>query len=373
VGSRLPPLPLPEPPRNRSTSFRSALLVIVLVGVTSGLVGGTAATLNATTTNPGFIATPSLPGPTGPLTATISNGDISLTWIAGGLGNGNEYNVYRSNNGASLAATPAACPVNTGGTGDQSYTPGTSVGFTNLAALTDAGTATITSASNGYLCYMLFGAFTSGVVPSAPVWISHPIGAAFNPIANAHLPLIVTKVDFWDGSAGAACLGATCKLDIGDVIQLTYNQPTNKPAIAGATTVCVKRATGVIYIGDALAGTACAGSGQVGEIDPPGSCVPSPCFTWGGPTDQREAASYTWNNGGATPGCPAVGVAVTAFTVLCVVMTGHAGGNLTIASTGWTLLPNTVAAIKSGDAVVANRVAVCTASAACQPTTTTEP
>ena len=339
--------------------------MIVLVGVTSGLVGGTAATLNATTTNPGFIATPSLPGPSGPLTATISNGDISLTWTAGGLGNGNEYQAYRA---SSIAATPAACPTNSGGTGDQSYTPGTAVGFTNLAALTDTGTETLISSTAGFVCYMLFGAYTAGAVPSAPVWISHPVAAPFNPIANAHLPLIATAIAY--KNSGAAC-GATCTLDAGDAIQITFNQPTTAPAIAGTTDVCVDHVTGAIFIGSAIVGNTCTpASGQVGAISPPAGCT-AVCFSVPAAKDPDYKATYAWNPAG---GCPVIGVAATASTVLCVTLATNVRNTpLTVKNTGWIFTPSTTANIQSNDATVGNRVGVCVASTACQPVTATQP
>src|ERR1700694_2463216 len=188
MSRRLPPLPLPDSPPARRSTYRSALLVIVLLGVTSGLVGGTAATFNAQTTNPGFIATPSLAGPNVALTATVAAGsgnNAVITWpAAGNLSPGNEYQVYRGN---SLVTAAAACPTNGGGTGDTNYTGanGTSVGVTNLLTLTDTGAASINTASTSdFLCYMLFGAYTSGAVPSAPTWISHPLAAPFNPTAT---------------------------------------------------------------------------------------------------------------------------------------------------------------------------------------------
>jgi hypothetical protein len=365
---RLPPLPLPEPPRSRTPSVRNTLLVILVLGVTSGLVGGTAAAFNATTTNPGFIATPSLPGPTGPFTATISNANISLTWTNGGLGSGNEYEVYRSNGGNVLATAPANCPVNTGGTGDTAYTAGTAIGNAAGTPLTDATTATMTSTANGFLCYMLFGAFTSGSVPSAPTWLSHPVASPFNPIANAHLPLIVKSVIF-TCNAGT-CGTATSTLDTNDTIQLTFNQPTTAPAISGSTNVCITRANGDIWLGASFGANTCGGTGQFGVIAPPAACG---CFTTVSATkDPNYTATYTWNPA-AGSGCPTTGTANG--TVLCIKVTAGANTPLTFTNNTsvWTLTPSTTANVQSNDATVANRVGVCTSTAACTPGTTTRP
>jgi hypothetical protein len=368
---RLPRLPLPEAAAARRSSYRSALFVIVLLGLTSGLVGGTGAIFNATTTNPGFIATPSLAGPNVALTATVAAGsgnNAVLTWpAAGNLAPGNEYQAYRATN---LVTAAGACPTNGGGTGDTNYTGanGTSVGFTNLLTLTDAGVSGISTATTSdFLCYMLFGAYTSGVVPSAPTWISHPIAAPFNPTAKVHLPLVATAV-VWKDSVGGVC-GATCTIDTGDKIQITYNQPTTSPAIGAPNHVCVL-ANGKILIGASVAGGNCgAASAQVGEIDPPAGCTVA-CFDTGGQDDDYNA-TYAWNPAG---GCPVIGGPFTAGTVLCVTIGAFNNGqNVVVKNTGWSFVPATSNVIQSNDALPANRVSVCTTGVQCRPTTATQP
>jgi hypothetical protein len=365
---RLPPLELPQAkPAKRRSEVRAALLVTVLLGCAGGLVGGTSALFSSVTTNTGFVATPSLLGPSVALSGASGDG-VVLSWpAAGNLAPGNEYQVYRAN---TAVATAAACPSNGGGSGDANYTGanGTLVGFTNLLTLTDTAVLGQSSTTNPYYCYMLFAAYTSGAVPSAPTWLSHPIALPFNPIAGPHLPLAVSAVDFLNTGGGGACSGANCPLDTWDVIQLTFNQPTNQVAIAGSTDICVQRTTGKIFIGaSAVAGSCSPASGQVGEIDPPASCVPAPCWTFAGAQDADYAGGYAWN---PNFGCPYVGVHPTAGTVLCLAATAqNSGGTLTVKSTGWTFIPSTGAGIKSADAVVP----VCTALAACRPTTTTEP
>jgi hypothetical protein len=363
---RLPPLPIPGSPQARRSSYRSALLVIVILGVTSGLVGGTAASFNAQTTNPGFIATPSLLGPS-PSVLTVTAGPapaMNLTWTAAtNFGTAaNEYALYRAN---SAAATATTCP-----SADASYTGanGTQIYFGTGLAYTDTPGS---SAAAGYLCYMLFAAFTSGGVPSAPVWISHPVAAPLNPYTDAshaapHLPLIATAVAY--KNSGAACT-TTCTLDTGDIIQINFNQPTTTPAITAPNDVCIL-ANGRILLGANGGGGNCvAASAKVGEIDPPAGCT-TVCFDTGG-QDDDYSATYAWNNLG---GCPAIGGPFTAGTVLCITLGALTNGsNVVVKNTGWTFVPSTAANIRSNDAIVANRVAVCTTGAACEPTTATQP
>jgi hypothetical protein len=228
----------------------------------------------------------------------------------------------------------------------------------------------MTSTANGFLCYMLFGAYTTPPPPpaAAPVWLSHPVAAPFNPIANAHLPLFVSKVTFTDNAG--ACAGATCTLDSTDTIQLTYNQPTTHPAIAGNTNVCIDHTTGIIYLGSAFANPVCGNSGQLGSIAPP-ACVG--CWTTASATrDPNYTATYTWNPA-AGSGCPTTGTANG--TVLCIKVTTNKNTPLTFNdnTSVWTLTPSTTANVQSNDAVAGNRVSVCTASAACTPGTTTRP
>jgi len=225
----------------------------------------------------------------------------------------------------------------------------------------------MTSTANGFLCYMLFGAYTSGSVPSPPVWLSHPVGAPFNPIANAHLPLRVTSVIF-TCNAGT-CGGASSTLDSNDTIQLTYNQPTTRPFIGGNTNVCVIHTTGVILIGASFAANACGASGQLGSIAPPAACG---CWTTFSATkDANYTATYTWNPA-AGSGCPTTG---NTNTVLCIKVTTSNNTPLTFTNTTsvWTHTPSTTANVLSNDATVGNRVGVCTAGTGCLPTTTTRP
>jgi hypothetical protein len=289
---------------------------------------------------------------------------MNLSWTAAtNFGTtANEYALYRAN---SAAATAATCP-----SADASYTGanGTQIYFGTGLAYTDTPGS---SSSSGYLCYMLFAAFTSGSVPSAPVWISHPIAAPLNPYTDAthtapHLPLIATTIAY--KNSGAACT-TTCTFDAGDIIQINFNQPTTTPAITAPNDVCIL-ASGRILLGANPGGGNCvAASAKIGEIDPPAGCT-TVCFDTGGQDDDYPA-TYAWNNAG---GCPAIGGPFTPGTVLCITLGALTNGSdVIVKNTGWTFVPSTAANIQSNDVVVANRVSVCTTGAACRPTTATQP
>ena len=288
---RLPPLELPQArPAKRRSEVRAALLVIVLLGCASGLVGGTSALFSSVTTNTGFVATPSLLGPNVALSGASGDG-VVLSWpAAGNLAPGNEYQVYRAN---TAVASAAACPSNGGGSGDANYTGanGTLVGFTNLLTLTDTAVLGQSSTTNPYDCYMLFAAYTSGAVPSAPTWLSHPIALPFNPIVGSHLPLAVSAVDFLNTGGGGACSGANCPLDTWDVIQLSLSTTADQPGRDRGKQRHLRPAHDRedLHAAPPRAGSYSPASGQVGEIDPPAAASPAPCWTFAGAQDADYA------------------------------------------------------------------------------------
>lgn len=356
---RLPPLPLPEPRTSRGSSIRSALLVMLVVGVASGLIGGTAAAFNATTTNGGFIATPSLVGPSpSAITATAGTAPaINLSWTAAtNFGTtANEYALYRANN---AVAVPTGCP-----SADTSYTGanGTRVYFGAGTSFVD--TPSNTSNTAGYLCYMLFSAFTSGSVPSAPVWVSHPVAAPFNPYTDAthpapHLPFEIASLTYTNG-------GAAGSLDAGDTITITYNQPTNAAAIPASNVyVCTDHTTGIIYIGSTINGgtNKCFNLAVIATITPPNAGS----YTITGSTPLKDpiwgngvpATTFTWNN---NAGCNTGG---TANTVLCVKVGANGSFGETIANSGWTVTP------VAGTVTASDGTAICTT---CTVLTTNQP
>ena len=333
--------------------------MVVLVGVTSGLVGGTAASFNATTTNPGFVATPSLLGPS-PSVMTATAGvapAINLSWTAAvNFGaTANEYALYRANNAVAVAtACPSADTAYTGANGAQIY-------FGAGLAYTD--TPSNQSAIAGFLCYMLFSAYTSSSVPSAPVWVSHPVAAPFNPYTDAthtapHLPFRVLSVTYVNN-------GVAGTLNGGDLIEITYNQPTNAatPA-AGNDPVCTDHNTGIIYLGSNVNGGSnkCFNNSVIATITPPnagsytitgGAPLKDPIWGNGAP-----ATTYTWNN---NAGCNVGG---TANTVLCITAGVNGTFGETVGNTGWTVTP-VAGTVKASDGT-----AVCTT---CTVLTTNQP
>ena len=357
MSRRLPPLPISDAPAARRSSYRSALLVIVLLGVTSGLVGGTAATFNATTTNPGFIATPSLIGPS-PSVMTATAGvapTINLSWTAAtnwGT-SANEYALYRANN---AVATATSCP-----SADTSYTGANGTQIFFGAGLSYIDTPNNQSSTAGFLCYMLFSAFTSGGVPSAPVWISHPIAAPLNPYTDAthtapHLPFRMLSLTYVNN-------GAAGTLNSGDLIQITYNQPTNAPAPAN-TFVCSDHTTGIIYLAATINGgtNKCFNTTLIATITPPNPAsytitgtAPLKDPIWG---NGVPATRYAWNN---NAGCNLGG---TANTVLCINLGFANPFGETVANTGWTVTP------VAGTITASDGTAICTT---CTVLTTNQP
>ncbi|HVD00308.1 MAG TPA: hypothetical protein VNG93_04070 [Candidatus Dormibacteraeota bacterium] len=333
--------------------------MILVVGVTSGLVGGTAAALNATNNNVGFVATPSLVGPNSSvLTAAAGTPPaITLSWTAAtNLGpTFNEYALYRANN---AVTTATSCP----GT-DTSYTGanGTQIYFGTGLSYTD--TPSNSSSTAGYLCYMLFAAYTSGGVPSVPVWISHPVATPFNPYTDAthaapHLPFEVLSLTYTNKAVAGT-------LDSPDVITITYNQPTNAAAIAAANQyVCTDHTTGIIYVGSNINGGSnkCFKSGVVVTISPPNAgsytitgTTPLKDPIWG---NGAPGTTFTWNN---NAGCNVGG---TANTVLCVTLGVNGAYGETVANTGWTVTPI------AGTITASDGTAVCTT---CTVLTTNQP
>jgi hypothetical protein len=359
---RLPPLRLPDAPaaRRSRSSHRSALFVIVLLGLTSGLVGGTGAIFNATTTNPGFIATPSLIGPS-PSVLTVTAGaarTINISWTAAtNFGtSANEYALYRANN---AVATATSCPAT-----DTSYTGANGTQIFFGAGLSFVDTPNNVSSTAGFLCYMLFSAFTAGGVPSAPVWISHPIAAPFNPYTDAthtapHLPFQMLSLTYVNG-------GVAGTLDAGDVIQITYNQPTNAAIPTAGTNdfICSIHSTGVFFLAGTINGGTnhCFGTTLIATITPPNAG--SYTITGGAPQKDplwgngAPATTYTWNN---NAGCNVGGAA---NTVLCIKVGSNGVFGETIANTGWTVAP------VAGSVTASDGTAICTT---CTILTTNQP
>ena len=356
---RLPPLPVPERAPARRSSYRSALLVVVLVGVTSGLVGGTAASFNATTTNPGFIATPSLLGPSPSVLTAIAGvpPTVVLAWTAAiNFGTtANEYALYRANN---AVATATSCP-----SADTAYTGASGAQIYFGSGLTYTDTPNNQSSTAGFLCYMLFSAFTSGSVPSAPIWVSHPVAAPFNPYTDAthtapHLPFRILSLTYVNN-------GVAGTLNSGDIIQITYNQPTNAatPAV-GNDPVCTDHTTGIIYLASTVNGgtNKCFNNSVIATLTPPnaGSYTITGGFPlkdpiWG---NAAPVTTYSWNN---SAGCNVGG---TANTVLCITLGLNGAFGETVGSTGWTVTP------VAGIVTASDGTAVCTT---CTVLTTNQP
>jgi hypothetical protein len=212
------------------------------------------------------------------LTATPSGHDVNLGWNAGTNGSG--YNILGVNNGASNNCSGASFS-------SISSTSGTS--YADTGRYTPQGT---------WFCYQAQTAFAS--------WTS----VNSNPTAAAQLGVVATSV-------AAANGGTAGKLDSGDTITVTFNQPISTgTGPAASDTTCAVNGNTILLATTTLAG-ACATSESVdlGKLS-------------GGSSNKnaRWNATYTWSNAGKT---------------LTVTLGVLRSGNAPPISGIWTLNPTT--------------------------------
>lgn len=210
------------------------------------------ASFNATSVNPGnAYALTALYAPSG-LTATPSGHDVSLAWSAGTNGNG--YAVLGVANGSSSNCS-AASFASIGSAGGTSYA--------DTGRYTPQGT---------WFCYQVKTSYAS--------WTSVP----GNPTAAAQLGVVAASVTVANG-------GTAGKLDPGDTITVTFNQPiSTSTAPSGTNSVC------------AIAGATIV----LGSTATTGSCAASETVNLGKLTggtssaNARWSATYAWSNANKT-------------------------------------------------------------------------
>lgn len=257
-------------------SRRLAVLGLSLLAAAAG--SGAAASLalaafNAAAAASQTISTRSLAAPGG-LTATPSGHDVAVSWPAGSGGNG--YKLVAVANGTSNNCTAAS--------------------FTNLASTaalsyTDTGRYT---PQGTYECYQVQTTYNT--------WWS----VSSNPTAAAQLGVVASTATIANG-------GAAGKLDPGDTITITYNQPiATATGPASTDTVCSISGASIV-----LASTTTSGACAAGETVDLGKLT-------GGTSSKnaRWSATYTWSNSNQT-----LTVKLTSLT---------SGTNPTITGT-WTL------------------------------------
>jgi hypothetical protein len=231
--------------RRRSLQAAAALAAAALV--TFAAAGGTAASFNARTANPAATyALTALYAPTS-LTATTAGAGVNLSWTAGANGNG--YSILGVANGTSsncAAATTASL--------------GTSVGTTyaDSSRSTPQGT---------WFCYEVKTKYSA--------WTS----VASNPRVAAQIGVVVSTIVAANG-------GTAGKLDTGDTITATFNQPiTTASGPSGTNSVCAIGGATIV----------------IGTTTTSGTCVATETTNFGkltggtSSTNVRYAATYAWN------------------------------------------------------------------------------
>jgi hypothetical protein len=208
---------------------------LLLASVAGAMLGtATAATLALASFNSSATATQSISSlaltAPGSLTATPSGHDVNLAWTAGANGTG--YALLAAANGTSSNCSSAT--------------------FTSLAT-----TAALTYADTGryqpqgtYECYQVQTTYNT--------WSS----LSSNPTAAAQVGFVAQSISATNG-------GTAGKLDSGDTITITYNQPVNTATglIAG-NKICTNAAStgNIIMIGDAIIGCSATTTVSVGAF-----------------------------------------------------------------------------------------------------------
>jgi hypothetical protein len=189
----------------------------------------------------------------GSLTATPSGHDVNLSWTAGSNGNG--YQLLAVANGISSNCASATFA---------SLTTTASLGATDTGRYQPQGT---------YECYQAKTTYNT--------WTS----INSNPTAAAQIGFVASTVAATNG-------GVAGKLDTGDTIVITYNQPVT-PASGPISTnkICTNSASSgnIIMVGDAISGCATNTTVTVGAIS-------------GGSSNKTAAynATWVWTNSNTT-------------------------------------------------------------------------
>ncbi len=265
-------------PQTTSTRFAIAALAVAVLVLASNAAAGVRATFTVSTTNPGnTFATTALYAPSS-LTATASGHSVNLGWGAGTNGNG--YAVQGVANGASSNCT--------------GVTYG-SVGST--AALTYAD-ARFTPQGT-WFCYQVLTSYGS--------WTS----------VNTN-PTVAVRLGFFASSIAMANGGTANRLDTGDTITVTFNQPVATVTGPSGTNKVCSTNTGVI---------------RLGAVATTGACSATEAVNLGGLTGGTTAANGRWN---------ATWTWSAGNTVLTIVLGTRVSGSANVATSGtFTFTPTT--------------------------------
>jgi hypothetical protein len=254
-----------------------AIAAAIVVGVTA-LTSITAwALLTTTTAATQSVTTATLGAPSG-LTATPLGHDVALAWSAGQSGTG--YQILGTANGSNPNCSGATFSALTS--------------TTNLA-YSDSGRY---GPQGGWYCYQ--------VQTSNSTWTS-----TTNPSVAVQLGVVATSLSITNG-------GNSGKLDTGDQIAITFNQPIDTSTGPGSTDSVCSTGSNTILLATTVASGSCSTSESVNVGTLSGG-------TQG--TNARFAATNAWSNANKT------------LTITLGTRTSGSGN--TFASGAWTLNPTT--------------------------------
>jgi hypothetical protein len=248
---------------------------LALLALMVGLLGLEArpatASLDASTANASTLAATSLYSPTAPVGAPLGR-DVSLSWTASAPQNGNGYVVAGTNIGSSVATacpTSAAAYAFVGGSAAASF-----VDSTSLAGGID-GT---------YVCYLV----RSGQDATPPAsWSADPTWASADtlPVAKSAIGFFATSLSFANG-------GTANRLDTGDTIAISFDQPVDPASVGTISFICGSVSSSTIYLGITGGTSTCPTIASVGQLS-------GMTLSNAQNADGHYAATAAWSNANA--------------------------------------------------------------------------
>jgi hypothetical protein len=276
----------PEPYRP-SRALRFATIAGAFLGALLAAFFGAslamAAFNHAVGAGPQTLASATLGAPSA-LTATPSGDNVALSWSVGTLGTG--YSLLGVANGSSSNCSSASFAALT-------TVNGLATVLYNDSRFTPQGT---------WYCYEL-------KTSAGTNWTS----SGSNPTAAVQLGLVATSVVAANG-------GTSGKLDQGDTLTITFNQPvTPGSGPSGTNTVCITGNNDTIMVGSTATSGSCATSETLNLGNLTGGTSSS---------NSRFNATYVWSNGNKT---------------LKVTVGSLSNGSVSTLTGSWTFTPTTTA------------------------------
>jgi hypothetical protein len=297
----------------RVSGAGAVLLACTALALSTGVVPSAFALFSGETTNASSVVAGGWTLPPTGLAASVSGYDVALSWTAGTHGvNGERLLGVDNGTTNSCSGVTYAALANMAAATTASYT------HVNVGAST---------ANGHYYCYQLLSTSTALTsLTSATGWTA---AATVGPI----------RVGLVTNSVANANGGTSGRVDGGDKIVLTFNQPTN--FTASTIKVCaVSGASGGIYLGDGAT-----------------TCGSSDSYSLGKLTGKTIAATRTFTN---------VPVSGSGTTTLTITLNTGSGSTATLSGTSaWTFTP--AAGILSS--ATTHQATICSSGSPCTPTT----